>query len=203
MEKLDRMYEAIEMLEALGMPVSGEQLRAVTDMEQEYLNEEVIPLIKQELEPLVAKMRNKFCIEMKYNKETGLNVHIVEEKPIENLFGQSERNVRSGTRLKKFILRVVFPDGHAIANRVVADTLCEVVKYAGAEKVRQLGITGIVGVNIVSNELLENDRYRIGQKEIEPGLYVSTYSDTKTKLEQIKEINRRLDLGLQIEKVLL
>ncbi len=203
MEKLNKMYEAIEMLEALGMPVSGEQLRAVTDMEKEYLHEEVIPLIKQELEPLVSNMRNKFCIEIKYDKGAGLNVQIVEEKPSEDLFGQSERRGRNGARLKKFILRVVFPDGHVIANRVVADTLFEVVKYAGAERVRQLGITGIVGVNIVSDELLENERYRVGQKEVEPGLYVCTYSDTKTKLEQIKEINKRLNLGLQIEMVLL
>ena len=55
MNKLEKMYEAIEMLEALGMPVSGEQIRSVRDMEHEYLTEEIIPLIKQELEPMVKK----------------------------------------------------------------------------------------------------------------------------------------------------
>ena len=56
MEKLQKTYEAVEMLQALGLPVSSEQKKAIYDLEVEYLNTEVIPLIKQEMEPFVANM---------------------------------------------------------------------------------------------------------------------------------------------------
>ena len=52
MEQLKKAYEAIEMLKALDLPISDEQYRRVAEMEKEYLKEEIIPLLKQELEPM-------------------------------------------------------------------------------------------------------------------------------------------------------
>ena len=80
--------------------------------------------------------------------------------------------------------------------------MLDVVRYAGAENVRKLGIM-LLGDYFISTELSENSRYAAGQKEIEPGVYVNTYSDSKTKLEQIKTINRELRLNLTVEKVML
>lgn len=200
MDKLDKMYEAIEMLEALGMPVSGEQLRAVTEMEKEYLESEIIPFLKQEIAPLVSKYRNKFCIEMKYDKEAGLNIEVVEEKLQNFLFEPSAQ--RPGARQKKYIIRVIFPDNHSVCHKIVGETLCEVVKFAGPRRVQELGMY-IMGVNLVSETLHENERYRVGQKEVAPGLYCCTYSSTEVKLQQIKQMNRELNLGLKIEKIML
>ena len=200
MDKLTKAYEAIEMLKALGLPVSGDQLRAVTDLEREYLTEEIIPLIKQELEPLVEKMQNKFTLEVKYTKEEGLNIDFLKEQP-KNLFPEYSSKTK-GTRQKKYIIRVVFPDNHAVCHRIVGDTLCEVVKFAGPRRVQELGIY-LMGVNLVSETLSENERYRVGQKEVAPGLYCCTYSSSDTKLQQIKTINKELNLGLRIEKVLI
>ena len=57
--------------------------------------------------------------------------------------------------------------------------------------------------NLVSPELNANERYRIGQKEVAPGLYACTYFSTDTKYEQIRKINRDLGLNQRIEKVML
>ena len=57
MEQLKKAYEAIEMLRALELPVSDEQLRAIAKLEKEYLQDEIIPLLKQELEPYVTKLK--------------------------------------------------------------------------------------------------------------------------------------------------
>lgn len=78
MEKLDKAYEAVDMLEALGLPVSNEQLNAIAQMEKNYLREEIIPLIKQELEPMVQKMRNQFNMKVVYTKERGLDILLSE-----------------------------------------------------------------------------------------------------------------------------
>lgn len=74
MEQLKKAYEAIEMLKALELPISEEQLRGVARLEKEYLLKDIIPLLKQEMEPLVNKMRSRFYVEVKYEKEIGLTM---------------------------------------------------------------------------------------------------------------------------------
>lgn len=200
MDKLDKAYEAIKMLETLGLPVSTEQLNGVAQMEKDYLHNEIIPLIKQELEPLVEKMRNHFDLKVSYTKDNGLDIQILKSiKQSMDLFPETEKR---GYRKKKYIIRVKFPDNHVSCQKIVSNTFAEVVKYAGAANVQRLGIM-ILGENIISPSLMENERYASGQQEIEPGLYLSTYCDTEKKLEIIKTINRELNLNLVIEKVLL
>lgn len=200
MEKLKKAYEAVDLLEALGLPVSAEQLNAIARMETEYLNEEVIPLIKQELEPLVEIMRNQFNMKVYFSKESGLNIHLSESaKPS---FSSYQSIDDRGYRKKKFIIRVKFPDNHVSCQKIVSNTYADVVKYAGARNVQKLGLM-LLGENIISSSLMENERYASGQQEIEPGLYLSTYCDTEKKLEILKTINHELKLNLIIEKVLL
>ena len=199
MDKLDKTYEAVAMLETLGLPVSNEQLIAIAQMEKEYLRDEIIPLIKQELEPMVVKMRNQFNLKVVYSKENGLDIQFSESAiQSANLFsGTDERNYRK----KRYIIRVVFPNNRVSCHKIVANTFVDVIKYAGAENVERLGIMAL-GQNIITNELHEKEQYRPYQREIEPGLYVNTFIDTDKKYEVLRIINRELDLNLTIEKVL-
>lgn len=200
MEKLEKLYEAVTLLETLGLPVSNEQLNIIAQMEKEYLHDEIIPLIKQELDPLVEKMRNQFNMRLNYTKENGLDIQLY-EPAVQNrsLFpSDDERNYRK----KKYILRVKFPDNRVSCQKIVSNTFTDVIKYAGAKNVERLGIM-IFGENIISSSLMENKRYAAAQQEIEPGIYVCTYCDTDRKLEILKTINRELNLNLSIEKVLL
>ena len=200
MDKLNKLYEAVEMLEALGLPVSIEQRNAIDRMEKDYLQEEIIPLIKQELEPMVEKLRNQFNMKITYNKDLGLDIKLSEPtKQNPSLFPSLEER---GARKKKFIIRVKFPDNRVSCQKIVSNTFTDVIKYAGAKNVERLGIM-LLGDNIISSNLLENERYAAGQQEIEPGLYVSTYCDTDKKLEILKMINRELNVNLVIEKVML
>lgn len=200
MDKLDKAYEAIEMLESLGLPVSIEQLHAVSQMEKDYICDEVIPLIKQELDPLVNKLRNQFNLKIKYSKDGGLDIQFSEPvKQSLNLFPSSEER---GFRKKKYIIRVKFPDNRVSCQKIVSNTFTDVVKYAGAKNVERLGIM-ILGENIISPTRMENERYAAGQQEIEPGIFLCTYCDTDKKLDILKTINRELNLNLEIEKVML
>ena len=200
MDKLNKLYEAVEMLEALGLPVSIEQRNAIDRMEKDYLQEEIIPLIKQELEPMVEKLRNQFNMKITYNKDLGLDIKLSEPtKQNPSLFPSLEER---GARKKKFIIRVKFPDNRVSCQKIVSNTFADVIKYAGAKNVERLGIT-LFGENIISSSRLENERYAAAQQEIEPGIYLCTYCDTDKKLEILKMINRELNLNLIIEKVLL
>ena len=200
MDKLNKLYEAVEMLEALGLPVSIEQRNAIDRMEKDYLQEEIIPLLKQELEPMVEKLRNQFNMKITYNKDLGLDIILSEPtKQNPSLFPSLEER---GVRKKKFIIRVKFPDNRVSCQKIVSNTFADVIKYAGAKNVERLGIT-LFGENIISSSRLENERYAAAQQEIEPGIYLCTYCDTDKKLEILKMINRELNLNLIIEKVLL
>lgn len=200
MDRLDKAYEAVAALMELGIPVSKEQLKAVTMMERRYLHENVIPHVKKEIEPLIEQMQNKFRLEIIYSQEDGLDIQVVEKKPVqESLFDTTSGQTK---RQRKYIIRVIFPDNHVSCSKMVWETLVDVVRYAGAQRVMNLGII-IMGDNLVSSELNSNARYRVGQKEVEPGLYVCTYSSTDTKYDQIRKINRELELDLKIEKVML
>lgn len=199
MDKLDKAYEAVDLLENLGLPVSNEQLNAIAQMERDCLRDEIIPLIKQELEPMVQKMRNQFNMKVVYTKENGLDILLSEPnvQSTNQTSGTDDRNYRK----KKFIIRVVFPNNRVSCQKIVANTFFDVIKYAGAKNVERLGIMAL-GQNIITNELHEKEQYRHYQREIEPGLYVNTFLDTDKKYEVLKMINRELNLNLTIEKVL-
>ena len=200
MEKLNKAYEAVAVLKELGLPVSTEQVKAIALMEKQYLREEVIPQVTKEMSPLVEQMHNRFKLEVTYSKDDGLDIQIIENKLVqENLFSSSTEQPK---RQRKYIIRVVFPDNHVSCSKMVWETLVDVVRYAGAKNVMDIGMY-LMGDNLVSSELNSNERYRVGQKEVESGLYVCTYSSTDTKYEQMRRINRELGLGLRIEKVIL
>lgn len=103
-------------------------------------------------------------------------------------------------RVTRYIIRVKYPDGRVFDSNLVWETLVDVIKYAGPEKVEQLNIL-CMGDNLVSSRLNENPIYRSAQKEIGRGLYVCTYSSTDTKYKQIVRINLDCSLGLEVEKV--
>lgn len=200
MDKLNKLYEAIDMLKSLEIPVSVEQVKAIRAIEQQYLNEEVIPLVTKEMNPIVKLIQNKFRLSVSYSQTTGLDIRVVEDRPV-------QENVSTATdylpkRQRKYIIRVKFPDNHVSCSKMVWETLVDVVRFAGVQRVKALNIY-VMGDNLVSSELNANERYRVGQKEVEPGVYVCTYSSTDTKYEQIRKINRKLGLGLKIEKVML
>ncbi len=79
MEQLKKAYEAIEMLRALELPVSDEQLEGVAKLEKEYLQKEIIPLMKQEMEPLVTKLKSKFQMEVTFDKNEGMVMQLIEQ----------------------------------------------------------------------------------------------------------------------------
>ena len=200
MDKLKKLYEAVDMLETLGLPVSKEQLSIIAQMEREYLRDEIIPLIKQELEPLVKDMRNKFALDVKYSRGKELDIELAESLGPNRNSAPSTEDI--GYRKKKYILRVTFPNNKVSCHQIVSKTFVDVIEYAGVRKVEQLGIIQL-GENIISSSLMDNKRYASGQYKTVSGLYISTYGDTDRKLNILNTINRELNLNLKIEKVML
>ena len=102
-------------------------------------------------------------------------------------------DVPEGTRAK---IRVTFPNGRVIFPAKVLEALVEVVKYAGAERVRELGII-CCGDNLILKN--PSPRYQKPSKPVGNGWLCNTYSNTSTKFSQISEISNRLGLDLVVE----
>lgn len=100
-----------------------------------------------------------------------------------------------GARAK---IRVTFPDGHVSQPSKVLEVLVEVVKYAGADRVRRLGII-CCGANLILKN--PSPRYHKPCKPVGDGWLCNTCSDTVTKFSQISEISNKLGLGLKVELV--
>ena len=198
MEKLQIAYQAVGLLKSIDMPISVEQSNIIAGMEKEYLRNEVIPLLEQEMLPLVEKMINSFDLEISYDTDSGLDISVVDQPVTQPTLFDDDSAPR--TRQKRYILKVTFPDGRVSCHRIVWKTMNDVIRYAGPERVQQLGIM-VAGLNLVSDQLHELERYRAAQKEVAPGLYVYAHSSTNAKYDQILTISRQLDLGLKVEKV--
>lgn len=80
MDKLDKAYEGLELLKAIGIPVSDEQLQKIKEMEKEYLETEIIPLLKQEIKPLVEKMTTRFSALINFIPGEDLEIKLVERR---------------------------------------------------------------------------------------------------------------------------
>lgn len=104
-------------------------------------------------------------------------------------------DVPDGSRAK---IRVTSPDGHVIQPAKVLEALLEVVKFAGAERVRDLNI-----ICCGDNLILKNPapRYKKPCKDVGEGWLCNTCSGTDVKFAQINEINDRLKLGLTVKMI--
>lgn len=99
----------------------------------------------------------------------------------------------SSTRQK---IKVIFPEGKTIQPNKVLEALVEVVKYAGPERVHNLGIS-VCANNLVLKT--QTPRYVKTCKPVGNGWFVNTCSDTLTKYKQIKQISNGLGLNLEVE----
>jgi len=191
-EELDKLHKVFQLLKELGLDASDEQKATLRKMEREYVIQEAANLLNQELKRLLKNLQNSFSCSIR--KQEG---EIIVERKRANEVSDSSTSTGTGRSL----VRVTYPDGRVSCHRTVTDTLTEVVKYAGAQRVRDLKII-MMGENIISNRLFDNLKHRASQKDVGDGLYVNAYSGVNTKYEQMMTINLRLHLGLRLERVI-
>ena len=101
---------------------------------------------------------------------------------------------------KSHILKVTTPDGQIFQNKIVAETLVQVIKYAGVERVHDMKIN-VCAANMIIREDEINPRYAAATKYIDNDLYANTCCDTPTKAGIIKQISDTLQLGLTVDFV--
>ncbi|MCK9625247.1 MAG: hypothetical protein M0R23_02135 [Bacteroidales bacterium] len=209
MTKLEKLYSTIQNLKELGLELGEDLLKQTNELEQEIIKKEILPVISEKIEPIIGQIQRELVLVVDYVPNEPLSVRlsrkrnfsaemetieIVPDPQVEHNIGTIKRNATK--KSSKTNLRVTFPDGKVLENRFAYETLYEVVKLAGTEKVRALSIIQC-GVPLVSNTL---DNF-YNQKEIGKGLYLITHSSTVQKRQLIERISEALKLGLKVEIV--
>ena len=199
MEDLKKMYQAIQMLEELGLPVSLEQQFAVRQLENDYLEQNIIPAVSDLIQSEVEVLKNSFSLLINYTPEEGLSVKQVERKSV---IKQPTilRTDGEPYKTKNGFLRITFPDGKVVQDQIVVKTYLKAIEYAGPERVQQLGLV-CGGDNLIRDAIASDEKRPVSIKQLSGGKYIQTNSNTRVKKEHLDYINEQLGLGLVIEMI--
>ena len=207
MTKIQKLYSTIQNLKELGLELGDDLLKQTSELEQEIIKKEILPVISEKIEPIISQIQRELVLVVDYVPNEPLSVRIsrkrnftdqmetieiVPDPKVDHNIGTIKRN--STTKSAKTNLRVTLLNGKVIENRFAYETLQEIVMVAGVEKVRALGIIQC-GVPLISNT--QDNFYN--QKEIAKGMYLITHSSTGQKRQQIEKISDALNLSLKVE----
>lgn len=209
MTKLQKLYSTIQNLKELGLELGNDLLKQTSELEQEIIKKEILPVVSEKIEPIISQIQRELVLVVDYVPNEPLSVRIsrkrnftdqmetieiVPDPKVDHNIGTIKRNSRS--KSAKTNLRVTLPNGKVIENHFAYETLQEVVMLAGVEKVRFIGIIQC-GVPLISNT--QDNFYN--QKEIAKGMFLITHSSTGQKRQQIEKISDALNLNLKVEIV--
>lgn len=99
----------------------------------------------------------------------------------------------SQSKSKKTRLRVRFKDGNEISEHLAADTFVDALTKIGLSEIEALGIS-VRGVPLVGDR--RSNQYQ--QRRIS-GQYIITHSSTVEKADTLKDVSKRLGLGLSVD----
>ncbi len=210
MTKLEKLYQSIANLKELGLPLHDETLKAVDNLEEELIRNEVIPRLADTIEPIITQIQRPIVLVVDYVPEESLNVRLTRKRvitdetetkqyslaPVEkDKSNKTDRVNTSSPKSPKTGLKVAFPDGTIINRHFAYETLLETIEKIGIKKVENLHIKHLT-LDLISK--VKDDFYN--QHEMD-GYLILTHSSTIKKRQQIEEISDKLNLGLKIEIV--
>ena len=211
MTKLEKLYQSIEGLKELGLPLNEETLKAVDNLEEELIKNEVITRLTDSIEPIITQIQRPIVLVVDYVPDEALSVRLTRKRVITDDTATKEytlapkakepekkphKTITSATKAPWTGLVVTYPDGEVINNKYAYETLIQVVEKAGIDRVAKLGMKQL-GLEFISKT--RDDFYN--QHELPGGNLIVTHSATIKKKQQIEEISKKLGLGLKVEVV--
>ncbi len=205
-QRLEKFYYLKTLSEELGQVVAEDVLQQITTLEEQVINDEVLPAIKANVEPLLAKVKKEIAFNVVYRPDIGIAIHRttmpvlpdVEEEPQDEPSAEPMKRKQVHNRVKvnpTSILRVTMFNGEVIEEPRAIATFTKVIERLGIANVRKLGLTANT-IPLVSNA---KDLYR-PQKQV-GGYYISSNSSTKAKKNILEQIAKEMHLNITVEIV--
>ncbi len=206
---LEKLYASIETLTDMGIELPEDVLRQTAELEEQLIRKEVLPVIRDSIEPSLRQIHREMTLVVDYRPEEPISVRISRKRDLSDLSeatlltpdevpGIKRRSPqqRTGQRRPNTKLKVTTNDGHVFYDaKDATNTFCDVLKSIGLMRVRQLELMPS-SINLVSTSKDENRQQRkIGD------FYVFTNLSTEAKAKMLDKISNRLHLDLNVEVV--
>lgn len=211
MSRLRKLYQAMETLASEGLELSAEQEAQLRKAEEEIIQKEILPVLTEKIEPVLAQIERELVLVVDYVPGTPLKVSLSRKRNISDVLGDAveilpdpqvshrtlgPQKTKKDDIAQKTRLRVTMPDGTKIEYKAAKDTFVEVIRQIGVERVRPVGLK-FCKVPIVSNT--RDEKYGKAQVPVEGGWLILTHSSTIDKKKQLDKIAKALHLNLKVE----
>lgn len=213
MSRLSKLYQAMETLESEGLHLSAEQEAQLRKAEEEIIQKEILPVLTEKIEPVLAQIERELVLVVDYVPGTPLKVSLSRKRNLTEVFTDAveikpdpevphktygTRKVAKGEIAPKTILRVTMPDGSVIAKSTAKDTFVDAIVAIGIERVRPLGVK-FCKIPIISNT--RDKKYGKAQRDVGNGWLILHHSSTADKKKMLDKIAKALKLNIKVEIV--
>ncbi len=219
MATLRKLYFTLNSLREMNMPVGEKLLKAVDELEEKIIKEEILPVLSKNIEPLLGEIQRNLVLVVEYHPGKPISVtltrkikisevvdakHITQETnristPVRG--GQTEREPHESTRSVVNAtrgMRVTFPDGTVICRRYAIDTFIEALRKIGLHRIPAVRVMHS-GFNLVSKEKREEQLDVTWQHECD-GWYIYSNISNDSKISDLQRISDYYHLHLKIEE---
>ena len=214
MSKLSKLYQTMENLRELNLPVNEDLIQEANLMEEEIIKKEILPVLTETIEPALQPVKRELVLVVDYIPGQPLSVHLSRKRNFaagltdakEIILDPEVEHRSQGSHSDEKIergpatgLSVSFPDGTVIAERKAVDTFVETVKKIGVTRVRQVvEEQGLVfcKVPVISNR--RDKKYGKSQRELGGGWLLITHSNNYMKKLFLDRVSEALRLGLKV-----
>jgi hypothetical protein len=219
MATLRKLYATLNSLREMNMPVNDQLLRAVDELEEKIIKEEILPVMSKNIEPLLGEIQRNLVLVVEYHPGEPISVtltrkikisEVVDAKHITQVTnrivtpvsgGRTERESREPTRSVVNAtkgMRVTFPDGTVICRRYAIDTFIDVLRKIGLHRIPAVRVMHS-GYNLVSKEKREEQPDVTWQHECD-GWYIYSNISNSKKCDDLQMISDYYHLHLKIEE---
>ena len=205
----------METLRKEGLPVGEDLERKASELEEEIIKKEILPILTKTIEPALQPVKRELVLVVDYVPDQPLSVHLsrkrnftaelpdAKEIVLDPEVKHTERTAHTEEKVERepaTDLSVTFPDGTIIASKKGTDTFVQVVKKIGVARVRQVveeKNLKFCKVPVISNR--RDAKYGRSQKDLGDGWLLITHSNNRMKKEFLEKVSNTLNLGLIIE----
>ena len=205
---LDELYFALDILKQAGISPESSQLQTIEDLEDEFINEKVIPLIRETISSKIKEIKRPLTIEINYHpEEDDLQISILRQEDVVVSSSDELSSILGGSLQQSFVqtekstkkrLIVEFPDGTIFESNKAKEVLAKTIEKFGVERVRSLNLQ-MNYYPLVSDKL--HEKYANAQVEV-GGYYLMTNCSTKAKKRLIENIAKQLGEHVSVRVIL-
>ena len=151
MSKLEELYQSIETLKKLGVPINDEQLKSLDSFEEDLIKNEVLPALSQDIAPRLNPIKRDLVLVVEYHPGQPISVALSRKVKIRDFVGakaltpvsvpvsdpikpsSGRDNSGPSKHIENFTkgLKVSFPDGTVIWRKSAIETYIATIKHVG------------------------------------------------------------------------